>query len=231
VEGEMLDMRKKLALVIFFGIAAVSMLFTVPANASTVYRTKAGFEEATKGYSYYLEAFTERKDTDEDTESLMFGPVNGYSFTVSSIDPLNGDFLGAVEWTAYGLSINSCLNVLQISFNGKKVQAVGGFFWPTNDDYTNVTGTINYLLSDGTAGTIDDACLTTFTGFVADGNTYITNLILSAGDGLYPTINQLYVGSVDTPIPGAVWLLGSGLVGLMVLKRRILRERKRSTSI
>ena len=233
----MLDLRKKLALVIFCGIVVVSMLFTGMVSASTVYDDKVIFDGVTRNYSCYLEEFKDGKPFNELTVSLEYGPENGYSYTVSAFDP--DGWSRGLAWLESCLSTNNSTDMLQILFTGvNKVHAVGGFFWSTDYDKQNteVEIGIKVLLSDGTNEVFTNASSKSFLGYVASGTVYIMGISIADPDPLdsdlrFPTMSELYVGSVATPIPGAVWLLGSGLVGLVVLKRKLAGSRKRSTSV
>ena len=77
----------------------------------------------------------------------------------------------------------------------------------------------------GTNGPYIAATFSNGDGAIAVSGRSITNGFLSdtfatGGDGV-----QLYLNEIDyvislVPIPGAVWLLGPGLFGLVVLRRR-----------
>ena len=56
-------------------------------------------------------------------------------------------------------------------------------------------------------------------------NAYLKGLdyhLVGAGNGMLIAYNKPTTPVATTPIPGAVWLLGSGLVGLIGLKRKCL---------
>jgi hypothetical protein len=221
MEGE-LDMRKKLTLV-FLSIAAMLMLFTGPADASIVYTAYADVNQflAATGIQGEPQKFS-GNGPKEQSDSLEYFQ-NGYKYTVSTTSACPGDEpYSGLYWVQDGLSINNNADVLQISFTGAMPQAVGGYFWPTDFGGNNLGGTIIIVLSDGTEHEVTNAIWDTFTGIVTGGAVSITSIrIKTVDNGYYPTMNGLYVGSVATPIPGAVWLLGSGLLGLVALKRRI----------
>ena len=76
-------------------------------------------------------------------------------------------------------------------------------------DYLELLGLDLYGMTLKTAKSISDDGLT-IAGYCSDGSAYIVNL-----DSLPCT---------PAPIPGAVWLLGSGLVGLVGMRRRSRRH-------
>ena len=99
-------------------------------------------------------------------------------------------------------------------------QAAGGNFAPNDNSGNIVPGNINLTLSDGTNLSNYYLNVGDFRGFTS--NIPITSMSVSTLDltnSSYPTVDHFYVGS-QVPIPAAVWLLGTGLVGLFGIRRR-----------
>jgi len=75
----------------------------------------------------------------------------------------------------------------------------------------------------GTGGTITQTVLgvapgvTTnlFTGFVG-----LSSLVVTSNDGAFPVMDNITVDVSAVPVPAAVWLFGSGLLGLIGIARR-----------
>lgn len=82
-----------------------------------------------------------------------------------------------------------------------------------NGDGTRWTESINVL---DLTGTMASGSLTYF-AFLSD--LAFDTVVFYASDGDGYGIDNLSIGA-PTPIPGAIWLLGSGLVGLVGLRRR-----------
>lgn len=105
-------------------------------------------------------------------------------------------------------------------------ESVGAFgFENVADDSMNTTV---YLYDSAFTLQLDEQLLqdASFFGVIMeDGDTPIGNIqIYKSGQAF--NVGTLYAGAVDrrsadpVPIPGAVWLLGSGLVGLLGLRRK-----------
>lgn len=99
-------------------------------------------------------------------------------------------------------------NLGQIVGAGKKTQG------PTNDS-------IGFLWDNGTAYDLDTLVLDPNSNWIIDAAYAINNLGQILVGGRYDGQNTYaLLTPVATPIPAAVWLFGSGLVGLFALGRR-----------
>jgi len=146
-----------------------------------------------------------------------------------TIDVIGNNFINNVDGGGINLSFNSSvLNVLSVNIN-ESVWDFGGFGIST--------GTI-----DNSAGSIDGVMVNTFANVT--GNFVIatiemqaitegSSLLILSEYGLNPwasggsLINPDYAnGSVDVsavsavPVPAAIWLFGSGLIGLVGFSKR-----------
>ena len=171
---------------------------------------------------YYLEDFNSLTNNGSNPASLTFGPVNGFSYTASAtganaagLYPLNS-----------ALSLNDSRSTLLITFTGAPVTAVGGQFFPTDFAGNDTNGNMLVTFSDGTQQLITMSNLTRpFLGYsVSLDGPSIASLSFNnnnwpTNDQNFPTIDHLYAGT-QVPIPGALVLLGAGMVRLVAYRRR-----------
>lgn len=215
-------MKKKLFL-------AVMLLVQVPlASAATVYNDEASF--LTKlNPGYYLEEFSNYSyaiplNGNQLTEN--YGPVNGYSWTASTIP--NGvlpDTYGLFSLPNH-LTTYAAEDLLNVTFTGKPVTALGGVFASTDANGNVIQQTVTVNLSDNTSVSLTGSG---FRGFTSDfAITYLTIDGVDIPNSNWPQLGHFYVGSSSSsssvaavPVPGTVWLFCSGLLGLLLnLKRR-----------
>jgi hypothetical protein len=216
---------------LFNMLLALSLAFVLPgyfstAVAFTAYTSEANFVAALE--SYYLEEFNDL-EMDGGESSLARGPVNGFSYRIEAMDS-SGDS-SDLYFMDQSLSTNGPAHSLVFTFTGDDVTAFGGFLWPTTLDCSNAVAGIDVEMhfTGGNSETyaIQSAAFDTFTGFISDDA--ITSIIFSEngdsvwtdGDGLFVSADHVYAGaSSSVPIPAAVWLLGSGLVSLISIRKK-----------
>lgn len=129
------------------------------------------------------------------------------------------------------MTINCNDEPLKIDFSQspKEVNAVGGYFWPTDLPGNNLTGYIMIILtlSDAASTKIEyvynNASSSTFMAFVSTGAAFQTMEVYSLGWGSYqwPTLDNLIVGNDPSPAsfpePSSLALLATGLCGIFLV--------------
>jgi hypothetical protein len=215
-------MKKKQFLAIML-LAQVSLVV----SAATVYTDEATFLTQMDPY-YYLEDFSNYIYNDPihtGQPTADFGAVDGYSWTASTIpDGTFTDTYGLVSLTN-ALSTDSPKDLLTITFTGSEVTALGGIFAST-DTFLAVADQQKVIitLSDKTSASFLGSDFRGFTSDVAIASLTI-NAVNDPNDPnnvFWPMLAHFYVGSAISavPVPGAIWLFGSGLLGLFSLTRR-----------
>lgn len=121
------------------------------------------------------------------SETYTFGPVNGYSYTASSI------FDNGLYSIPGALSLNFLEESMVIDFDGLPVFAVGGDFFTTDYDGVPVDGTIVVSLDDGT--TVELSSPQMFAGFLS--TQAITQLVLNPVEN-WATLDNFYVGQMGS---------------------------------
>lgn len=198
----------------FWVFSTVLLVLSVSSTAfpaTMVFTDETSFLSAIQP-GYYLEDFDAFTYGSFTGDFLDFGPTNGFSYTMSSLP----DGL----WSGDGnMSTNSQNNLLDITFTGSTVTAVGGNFWPTDVDGYDLIGDITLSLSDGTTVNLVNADFSTFQGFVSDGAAFTSMSVDSTISDQWPTVDHFYVGQANggpvIPAPGAFLLcgIGTGLLG------------------
>lgn len=151
--------------------------------------------------------------------------INGFHWQIDTTDPVtpvtvvNGANLGGAYAHSNGLDatnqsvmmhLGGIFNVASFSLNASSFdgQSFGGLYNPTLDFLDingNAVGSIAYTPSNGI---FSSSLSTPFQG--------VTDVLL-AGGAVYDNVS-FSVSAV--PVPGAVWLFGSALAGIVGLRRR-----------
>lgn len=198
-------MKKVLAIVAIYCL----VWSTAPASASmNEYTSLSDFNAAALGVTTY--------NFDASSGSSTVGGVT-FSATVES-------FVLPASFTNYGVDFFSgqygtpTNNVTATLPSG--VTAIGFNYGSYYDANAPVTVTINGHNFNAPATPASTGSATDFVGFTSD--TPITSVVF-AEQGIVLDITQFEAGSANatpTPIPAAAWLLGSGLMSLVGLRRK-----------
>lgn len=153
----------------------------------TVYDNLADFL-AVLSPTYYFDDFSWVDWGTISDPSWTFGPVNGYSYTVSAP--------GNVFSIPGAISTNSPLDPLTIVFDGAPVTAVGGDFFCTDFDGNPVSANTILTLDDGTVVTL--AYPTVFAGFTSDVPIVSLTIATDNVDNVWVAFDNFYVGEMGT---------------------------------
>ncbi len=201
----------------------LSLLAVTPAMATGVFTTEGSFVAAMQP-GYYLQnlvGLTVQVGFNPGPVTMVFGPTNGYSWTVTDSNAY-GDPTGLFEVPG-GLSTWLSYDTMTFNFTGSPtlVTAVGGTFFANNNAGGTVNSLITVLLNDGTTQSLSTPG---FRGFTSDvgitsmrvwSNVGVSNRV----DGtMYAGAGKLYVGS-EVPEPLSLFLGGGGLLGLGLTRR------------
>ena len=208
-------MKKLFCILLVLGLTIITSGYLSAASASTVYTSEADFVAALD--SYYLEDFDNISMTGSEGPALLeMGPVNGFSYTMK----VNDSYLYYCDGA---MSAWNDTDAITVEFTGDSVTAFGGIFWPTDVNTNGLQGDVTVEISfvDGSTYSylIEDADASTFTGFTS--SVAISSFTFDDTMSEYPTVDHLYAGSAaPVPIPGALYLLGSGLLGMVFCRRK-----------
>ncbi len=138
--------------------------------------------------------------------SISFGPVNGYSYTVSSAPGSTSDLFNDPGV----ISLDNAGDQLRFTFTGAPVTAFGGNIFATDISFNPITATMTITLDDGSSFSFATSTSTTFAGWVSDG-TPIAFIDIDADAGAtnaWPSVASFYVGTAsdegEPEIPEAV---------------------------
>jgi hypothetical protein len=165
-------------------------------RAADVYYSLGDFMAVIEG-DYYFDDFSWLSwGTIGGELTYQFGPVNGYSYTASAGNGLYS-IPGAV-------STNSAEDPLTLMFDGLPVTAVAGDFFATDFDGIPMPTTVTVALDDGTIVMLTFP--TVFVGFTTVEPIVWMTLTTTAGDGLWPTYDNFYVGQMaSVPVEDSSW--------------------------
>ncbi|VAW77342.1 hypothetical protein MNBD_GAMMA15-280 [hydrothermal vent metagenome] len=152
-------------------------------------------------------------------------------------DPDTGAFSLSVHlFDDSGLSTNAGTatatgNLSEAAFNGFDGGLIGSITW----DFTNATNAVLNNLGTSTISLIDINYATSTNGYTAN-STNTNSMTLWGAEGEYDAMTGLFDTQTTTigmdlvalfnadikpvPVPAAVWLFGSGLIGLVAVARR-----------
>ena len=142
--------------------------------------------------------------------------VGSVDVAPSPIDLFVGD-TGEVTFSLFGIPEGANAAIALFGMDDAGLAATIG----TPDDWTLSSG--GYIYSSVFSNTTQDYLLTFDVGLGATLGTYLIEVKLAGGPGSdWIDLNSFDVNVVPSaiPVPAAVWLFGSGLIGLVGVARR-----------
>jgi hypothetical protein len=132
--------------------------------------------------------------------------ITDYTYDLTASEGL---FVGTVNGSKV-LSTNG-LGILTLAFTAGAPTAVGGYFYNTDIDFNVINGVITVTASPGASTqTAVTASATNFFGWLDDGGTPFTSLVITPGAGGYATVDDLILGQAPpASVPGPLPLLGA----------------------
>lgn len=207
---------------VWFVLLTCFVAFSLPntAQASTVVYSDQASWALNVASGDYLQDFTGLSGTLGNNIGFPQPPVTSpFSYSVATLDPTSGLFGDE------GLSTQSGIDIILVTFTGAPVTAVGGHF------FSNASGliTVGVSINDPTITPYGAMTFTTmsfgtpsFAGFTNYGGLAFTTLEVFSNGGGFPTITNLDVGTA-IPEPGTFGLLAGALVGLGLLGKRWIK--------
>jgi hypothetical protein len=194
---------------IHFVVAAVAFAAASAVSAQTVTYTTSPAFMANVAPGSYTESFASPFFSGDPSADFSGG---GFAYTVSAPGSLYGN------GTLIGTNLPG--EVLSVVFTGAPVTAVGGNFWATNISDVFQAVPVTLTLSDGTTAIFTPASETvdSFRGFTSA--VPITSLTIASTAATYAGMGNLTVGVAVVPEPGTWLLMGLGLGGLLLARRR-----------
>jgi len=110
---------------------------------------------------------------------------------------INSFEMNAKPWLDF-TSVNENIGFIDIA----ALNTLGETVWETKVDLTNYTSWDNWLTVS-----VETADITQLT-FLAPG-------VLPNINGFWPSIDNMVINETAVPVPGAIWLFGSGLIALL----------------
>lgn len=201
----MKNMKKRFSVMFMVVIAYVAFSVSAQAASLTVDLANVGLLGGDNFWSYYLEFdLTDNTDTPIVTKSIAnnqhkydFGVANGFPAEMFMVD----------NWSDYS-SVTNNGNILQVFVSENDALDVGQ----------------KAFLQDGTLVTInygDSNILSlAYVEFLSSTDIVASILMQPSGVQFGAGDNLLTFSPSAVPVPGAAWLLGSGLLGLVGLRRK-----------
>jgi len=220
---------KRTQMVVLLAVCFLCFAYPNAAKAGAVTNSLTFVGDLAPGY--FQNQFTDLADATALASSLPYSG-GAFSYTAAATDALLG--IGANVGGATGnpswLTTEQFGDTLTITFTSGNVTAVGGNFFNTDINGTELTDAVTVLLSGVSGGSVTLPTSADnpndFWGFLSTPGVYISSLTITPPAGTQTdgaTVANLYVGAIrpgddndDTPEPATFGLLAAGIaVGLL----------------
>ena len=133
--------------------------------------------------------------------------IAGYSYNATA----NNGLFAQPSGGSQVLSTFFADRPLTLAFTSGAPTAVGGYFYNTDFNFNVINGVITVTASPGASTqTTTTASATNFFGWLDDGGTPFTSLVITPAAGRYSTVDDLILGqAAPASVPGPLPLLGA----------------------
>lgn len=213
-------------------VCVVTTHFSTANAITTTYTDQASFLAALPGPASKLDFESTAAGTTIANGGTTGGITFNYNFGGVSMVVTDGNQFGGGGPFATTSGTNflgtTDADILQdgddFTLSVSPVNAIGMFFITADtmldDDITLGAAGTSVGLNTLDAGTdLGDGGIPYFLGIIDDMNTFTTASITTIGGGFF-LYNVDDITTAVIPLPGALWLFGSGLVGLLAFRRR-----------
>ena len=217
-----MNARMRMSVVLMIG--CLGLMLGQTTRADMVYTDQASFL-ANLQPGYYLETFDSLPQGMDIGPALSFSQ-SGFGYTASVFYSNIDGFWNEGPDNDVWLSTDFEGDPIVFQSTSGFIEAVGGYFFPSDIDGNLAPGTITLTLDDGTSYSVTNPSDTTFVGFIASAP--ISSLTVST-DSNWVTVNDFIVGASTVPEPSTLVLSVTGAaLGLAVgLANRRARRRVR----
>jgi len=198
--------------------ACLLSLITFTANAATIYSDRVLFDTATTGLSFegFNDFFTDAETVNFSGFSATGTRLSGNTGSVMSVTGTGSQFITEGSRAIAHSSLDTLLVFTfdtAITSFGIDINDWGDITGPGTLSVTNNTGSFDRLLLTSPDGSVLPGGNSIFFGVVDTTSFTSVTFTSNVNVGDFAGYDALSFGGTAVPIPPALWLLGSGLLG------------------